>query len=127
MRVEINGTDLVIDLWGALHYFTPEDKRKAADILSTDNEVIRFVTQQILDGWTELDSSSGRLVTALSGVESNRGLDWAIREVAKRAGEVAKKEIERLESALKRREEQIQELLDEIRDRRYPPGSFTAQ
>jgi hypothetical protein len=50
------------------------------------------------------NSRAGRNCVADS--EPRNGLDWACREVAKRAGEVAADEIKRLESALKYREEE---------------------
>jgi len=115
MRVEITGSNLVIDFWSLLGNLSDEDKHKAADTFSCDGEIIRYVTQQILDGWTEQGSHGGILCTAVPEPAPHNGLDWAMREIAKRAGEVAEKEIKRLEEALKHREEQLQKLHDENR------------
>ena len=72
----------------------------------------RYVVQQILDGWTEMRSSNGRLCSAIADPQS--GLDWAVREVARRAGDVAAEEIARLELGITQREKRIDSLREEI-------------
>jgi hypothetical protein len=67
--------------------------------LGCESAVIKAVTEQILDGWTE-DGWHGPTGVASPEPQPCSGLDWARREVARRAGDAAAKEIKRLENAL---------------------------
>ena len=75
-----------------------EDKIKLADTLACTDDVIKFVTQQIIDRWTELGSHGG--IQSPPSSAPFHGLPWAIRQIATRASEVAKREIEELARAL---------------------------
>lgn len=100
-RAEIKDGALVVtvNLYKAFRAMPEEDKASFLDTLACDDGVIRLVSQQILDGWTDLCSHGGTQCTDLQDV-SRTPLSAAVREVAKRSGEVAQKEIERLERAL---------------------------
>ena len=112
MKAKVDGCNLTIDLYELMESLSADEQRSLADALSVQDAVIGFVVQQILDGWTDFSSRAGRVCTA--GPAPSHGLDWACREVAKRAGEVAKAEIERLESALKISEGECKKLRDAI-------------
>lgn len=88
----------------------PEDQKLALmESFSCDEVIIKHVTDQLLDGCTD----NG--FWGAGGVASDApytALDKAKREVAKRSGEVAKKEIEALECALAREKEQHKEIGD---------------
>lgn len=97
-----------------------EDKISLIEVLSCQSSVIKHVTSQILDSWTENGYYGPTLVTA--SANPIEGLDWAFREVARRSGEVAAKEIKRLENALEHANKELQELRDEqyrMRSSRY--------
>ena len=98
MNTEYRGLKLVIGVFELLHNMPDEDKIKLIDELSCEDAIIKHVVDQILDGWTENVSHGAILVPASSNPKE--GLDYAMREVAKRSGEVAAKEIKRLEEAL---------------------------
>jgi hypothetical protein len=67
------------------------------DRMACEDAVIESVAAQIIEGWTQLGSRAGSCGTHAT---PHTPLDRAIREVAKRSGEVAKEEIEALETAL---------------------------
>lgn len=87
-------------------------KQNVIEILACSDKVIEYVIAQVLDGWTENGSHGGRLCTASDSPA--RGLDWAVREVAKRSGDVAEKEIERLESAIRSEQNVIKGLREQL-------------
>lgn len=99
MRAEIVDSKLQIDVVDLFEHLDSDTLMSIADHVAITDQVIEFVTQQILDGWTEMDSHGGKLANA--SPSPCTGLDKAVREVAKRSSEVAKIEIERLETALK--------------------------
>lgn len=87
--------------------------------LSCETKVIDYVAQQIINRWTE-DGYHG--YTGLAHPQQYSGLDKAWRDVAKASGEIAKREIERLEDALSFAEKQYQSAvneLNELRSKRY--------
>ncbi len=92
---------VTVNLYEAFRAMPDEDKASFLDTLACDDGVIRLVSQQILDGWTDLCSHGGTQCTDIHDVSSTP-LSAAVREVAKRSGDVARKEIERLERELAR-------------------------
>lgn len=90
----------LIDLFDNL---PAETKIQLVESLSCDEAILKHVLDQLLDGWTE-NMYYG--ATALPEATPFWSLDKAKREVAKRAGEVAKAEIERLERELARQKEE---------------------
>lgn len=79
------------------------------DQLACQDAVIDQVARQILVGWTELGSHGA--ISPIAEVSPKGGIDLAIREVSRRANEVAKCEISRLEAALLYVKKENQELL----------------
>jgi predicted deacetylase len=104
VKIKVVGRTIEIDIYDLVESLPTEDQKTLADALAVRDEVCRYVAQQIIGDWTEHNSLAGRNCVADS--EPRNGLDWACREVAKRAGEVAADEIKRLEAALKYREQE---------------------
>lgn len=104
------------DLHNLLSSVPPEMKVEMVESLACDDDIIKHVTAQILDGWTQ----SGYYGSKSCGAHEDPaiGLDWAVRQVSKRSSEVAKKEIERLEAELQRANQRHFELLEENRSLR---------
>lgn len=111
MNINYKDGKLQIDLHDLLDNVREEDLNEFLETVSCNDKVIKHVTDQILDKWTENYYSGGTACTA--DAAPIWGLDKAWREVAKRSGEVAKREIERLEDALKRRNEEYFNLVNE--------------
>ena len=79
--------------------------------LACTDEVITYVAQQIIDGWTEQGSHGS--AGSVQPEPHPGGLDWAIREVSMRSGFIAAKEILRLQEALKHEQEKNQKADEE--------------
>lgn len=92
-EIDIEGDYIKINIYSALRDLPAENLLRLADDLSILDNVIHNVTQQIITGWTELGSHGWKDTVGCPEAP----LSKAIREVAKMSGEVAKKEIERLE------------------------------
>ena len=118
MEIKFKDGNLQIDLHSLLDNIREEDLSEFLESVSCNDKVIKHVADQILGKWTENGYSGGAACTA--DADPKWGLDKAWREVAKRSGEVAKREIERLEEALKRRNEEYFNLVSrKNRDGRY--------
>ena len=103
--------EIAINLMALLECIDGEQKIHLAESLACDGEIIKYVAQQIIDKWTENGSYGYTSCTA--GHNPMLGLDWAWREVAKASDEVAKREIEKLEKALKIMTERFFDLANE--------------
>ena len=90
---------LSFNLDAVLEQLPPDELRRLSTHLACTDAVLEDVTAQLLDGWTE-DGSHGYGGMALP--EPYTPLDKARRELAKRAGDVAKQELEKMERALRR-------------------------
>lgn len=99
MRVTYEGGNLTVNLIDLLDGMSLEEKRELIESLSCQGDVVEFVGQQIIDKWTENGFYSG--VSCIATAEAYHGLDKVWRDVAKASGEVAKREIERLEDAVR--------------------------
>lgn len=108
--------NITLSFQDLLEHLPDADKVDLIEHLSCDDAVIKHVTDQILEGWTE--NSYHGSVSCEANAEPHRGLDWARRRVAKLASDVAKTEIEKLETALGSLQKRYQELADEIHARR---------
>ena len=108
MKATIEDNELRIDLYHLAESLSPEDRRKFADAAAFCDDIIQYVVQQVLDGATDFGSYSGRAIPPRS--EPTRGLDWACRQIALRAGEVAADEIRRLQEGIKMLERENDEL-----------------
>ena len=111
MDIKFKDGNLQLDLHDLLDSVKEEDLNEFLETVSCNDKVIKHVTEQILEQWTE-NGYSGASVASTSS-EPHYGLDKAWREVAKRSGEVAKLEIKKLEDALKRRNEEYFNLVNE--------------
>lgn len=111
MKVDYKNGAVTFELCEILQYLTPEQKLEMMEFFACDDVIIKHVTDQIVERWTE-NSFSGDL-NIFATENPTYGLDWAWREVAKRSGEVAKREIERLEKSLEYSKQRIGELLKE--------------
>ena len=98
MEAKINKGRISVNIVDMLCTLSLEDKRSIIDTLSCDDEILADVTAQLLDGWTEAGSYGGRIG---GQVTPSTPLDKARRDIALRAGDVAKKEIEDLCNSLR--------------------------
>lgn len=94
MKIKYEAGDLHIGVVQLLECLSPDDLRMVADSLACEDAIIEDVSAQLLSGWT-VNGSHG-----YTGPDGNSTLDKAQRELGKRAGERAKKEIEGLERQL---------------------------
>jgi hypothetical protein len=125
LQVEIVEGKLQVEVVDLLERVDADKLMSLADNLAITDQVIQFVVQQILDGWTELDSHAGTCVRP--SPDPCTALDTAVREVAKRASEVARKEIERLEETLRKERRESEELSQQLADlRRSPYGRLNS-
>jgi len=100
MEIKYRDGQISFRPWELFEQCSLDDKKHLIDVLSCDAEIIKHVTEQILDGFTGEVSYGSRACNATPN--PGTGLDWACREVAKRSGEVAAKEIKSLADALAR-------------------------
>jgi predicted helicase len=107
---------LEIDFHELLSNISKDDKLKLLESFACDDVVIQHVTDQLLGGWTENGYCGGSLCTAATDTTNVNvpALDRAWREIAKNSGDIAKREIERLESALLKKDETIRDLRDTL-------------
>ena len=102
MKVIINKGKMEIDTNELLLNLDEDNLIKLADTLSCQDLVIKNVSDQIIDGCTDVGSSGSEGVDSIHFTP----LENARRRVAMKAGDVAKREIEtlqrRLESAKRR-------------------------
>lgn len=103
---------LEFDLHDLLSGAADETKIQLIESLACDDAIIKHVTDQILDHWTENCYCGSRDYEV--GSQPLWPLDIAARRIALRAGEVAKNEIERLEKSLAAKEKQITDLYEQI-------------
>ena len=123
MKVTVTKRGFDVDIYELIEDMPDDGLLTLADAIAVRDDVIKYVTQQILDGWTDLESRAGMACTAEA--EPKRGLDWAVREVAKRSGEVAANEVLRLEAALKYEKQETDRLRNELsRRRNLNPNAF---
>jgi hypothetical protein len=103
---------LQICLSDILNAMDAEQKKELIESMSCDGQIVEFVAQQIIDKWTENGYYSG--VFAIANADAWTGLDKAWRSVAKASSDVAKREIERLEDALRRSQAEVTGLHSEL-------------
>jgi hypothetical protein len=107
MKTTYSNGCLNLHVGALLDTLNDDAKKMMIEHLACESAIIRAVTEQILDGVTEEGFSGAEC--CLAEPDPQRGLDWARREVARRAGDAAAKEIKRLENALAFALKQIQE------------------
>jgi len=104
---------IVFDIHDALEQLIPKHKAELVETLACDDDIIKFVTQQVIDGWTDSGFHGSTFCSAQPA--PTRGLDWARREIAKASGDIAKQEIESLEKELSDLNRRFYELANERR------------
>lgn len=118
MNITYDKGYLKVDIYDICKCLPKEDKLKIIESLACDDDLIRHVTDQIVEGMTENGYYGSSY--CIPSPEPYLPLDAARRKVAKGSSEVAKNEIERLEKELKRVNDNYQqqslELID-IRNR----------
>ena len=86
------------------------------DAMSTNSQVIDQVTNQIVDGWTDLGSHG------LKGFEASihplTGIDRSRRLISKQFNAIQAEEIKKLEIALKEKTDEVYKLQEELSQRR---------
>ena len=80
-----------------------ESKQEIIERLACESDIVKHVIGQVLDGHTENWSYGPKNIISESNPQF--GIDWAMRQIAVRSGEVAAKEIERLERAIEHEKE----------------------
>lgn len=115
MKAKITEQGICIDISELLDSIAPEDKSELFKHIACDDQVILDVCAQIMDGWTE-DGWHGT-VSATAQADTVNCIAPAInkvrRDFAKRSGEIARREIEGLERALKKANDRVQKLENE--------------
>ena len=100
MKAHIDDTgNLCVNLNAVIDELTDDQCREFIDGLSCRDSVIKDVTAQLLDGWTERGSHGARSCDPIA--EHPGPLSEARLEIASRADEVAVDRIRELESALR--------------------------
>lgn len=121
MKIEIKEGKVTIDAYELIDNFSGEEKLKLIECLACQNEIIKHVADQIISGWTENGWHGSKGYSETPFTE----LDKARRFVAENSGELAKKEIQKLENLVKVKEEFLnkswtenEKLQDELREMR---------
>jgi len=110
MNTKINKEGKIeIDLFSLLESMSDESKLILIETLSCEKAIIKHVSDQILDGFTENVYSGG---SGYGEIDHLSPLDEARRRVAKGASELSEKIIGELEWRVKREKEQAQKYMD---------------
>lgn len=118
MKTKYADGRLSFDVDEFLNLIPAEEKVSLIETLACSDEILKHVADQLLDGWTESGQHGGILCTASPDPHPGNVLDFQRRRIARGAGEVAAKEIKRLEDALARAEMNYLKTCDEIRELR---------
>lgn len=117
MTAKFQDGKLQLDFHDFLSSVPDEQKVELIESLSCDEAILKHVTAQLLDGFTE-NTYCGSY-TSLSSAEPHTTLDKARREIALRASEQAEKTIKALSQRvadLERRESQLRAGLVDLRN-----------
>lgn len=98
LSAQITGDKLEISVSQLIESLSDEDKIAFIESLSCDDAIIKHVSDQIIDGWTESGYYGGKCGATAEPITP---LDKAIRRVALAANDVAAKQIKDLERALR--------------------------
>lgn len=116
IRIEYKEGMIQFNILDLLEGIPAEAMPEFLEAVSSQDAVIQHVADQIIRGVTEHGYAGSSWVRPHA--EPNLPLEKAWREVAKSSGEVAKREIERLESALAHSQKDHQLTLNELADLR---------
>jgi hypothetical protein len=109
MKIEIENSKLVIDIYELIEQLSTEQKLHVADAISVQDDVIQYIMDQVFDGITDLCSHAADDSDRL---KPNWPLGKFKREIALRAGDVAQKQVKSLIETLKRKEAYHKEIND---------------
>lgn len=112
MNAALENGKIAFNIGDLLACLTGPAKIDLIDSLACEEEIITHVADIITTRWTEMSSSP--LSSHPPESVPSTAMDKAVREVAKRASQTAKDEIERLEGALLRLETEVKRLRTEI-------------
>ena len=99
MKVEILDGKLAVDLYDVLAGLSTDDKLALAERLGCEDDVIKAVADQIMDGWTEHGSHAA---DDSNDSDPHYPLGKARRELALRANEVAARQVQTMADTLRR-------------------------
>ena len=116
--------DAILSVCSLLGSMTGEAKADLIARLACDDDVIKMVADQIIHGCTDDGSCGSSYVTAHSDDSMGSPLDRAQRAVALAAGDVARREIDRLKRELAHKEHQIAEMYERESSQREHLGRF---
>ncbi len=103
MNATIIDGKLAVGLTDIFDEISDAHKCELVETLSCQCAVIKHVIDQVIEGWTE--GGYHGVTSCTPSATPTHGIDVATRRIAKASGEIAKKEIGRLEEALAREEE----------------------
>jgi hypothetical protein len=103
--------EIKIDAWEMIQYLPKEKLLEFIETFACHDVVIKHVTDQIIEGWTENMNCGSTDYPTKS--EPSSALNCARRRIAKESGEIAREEIGALERALKSGEEEMEKLREE--------------
>jgi len=106
--IKINEHSLCIDIDELLNSITSVQNTHVVQSLACRNDVIKHVMDQVFDTYT-VDGYRGS--TSSTTYEPWCPLDIFRRNIAKCASDIAKEEIEKLEAALKNKDEEVRRAL----------------
>jgi len=109
MNPKLKNGELTFSITEILDNLDGESKIEFIETLACDEVIIEHVASQIITGLTSSGCSGAKNYNAQPN--PTFALDKAIREIAKTSSDLARKEIERLESALKESEKKYYDLL----------------
>ena len=113
MEAEFKSGVIQIDPCHLFEKMELTQKLELVELLSCDEQIINHVADQIIDRFTE--NGYGGSVCCSAGANPVFGIDKAWRRVAKASGDIARREIERLEDALKSARDDYLQLCNERR------------
>jgi hypothetical protein len=116
VKVKYDSGEITFNLVDVLEYIPKEQLAAHVEALSCNEQILAHVAEQIATGYTEYGYFGSRFCTPEPDENSGTALDKAIRRVAKASGDVARKEIERLESALKLTEKSRDDYMSKYHD-----------
>jgi hypothetical protein len=114
MKAKYEDGNIVIkeDISKVFRSMSEDDLNDVIQAISCESRVIENVAQQIIHGITDEGWHGSKGFDA----EPSTALDKAVREVAEKSNDIAKEEIGRLKRMVKRKEQTIDELWNDIHE-----------
>lgn len=109
---------LQFDFHDCLRSLPAEQRLQCIEDLSCDEEILKHITDQLVEGYTEGGYSGGTIITAPADSSRGTALDHALRRIAKASSPIAERQIMKLEDALTRATERLREMEDAEAERR---------